>query len=193
MVNVTISVTEELKSEMDKFSDINWSEVCRRAIAKEMQYRKSQVPQIGIILKEAIPESPIRSPVRPDPGLVIALSIYNKMPFEIVLDRILCKVRFRVGSRVIPVSDTFYLNKIRILSNSNVDIRFPAYITERRINEIDHLLTTTFYCELLLTVFAEDFRVPHYESDLTTRIPIDEWKKMVLALESGFGKAKAGN
>lgn len=32
MVNITLSVPEELKSEMDKFKEINWSEVARQAI-----------------------------------------------------------------------------------------------------------------------------------------------------------------
>jgi len=32
MVNITLSVPEELKKEMDKFPEMNWSEIARAAI-----------------------------------------------------------------------------------------------------------------------------------------------------------------
>jgi hypothetical protein len=32
MVNITLSIPEELKKEMDKFPEINWSEIARGAI-----------------------------------------------------------------------------------------------------------------------------------------------------------------
>jgi len=35
MVNITLSIPEELKSEMEKFPEINWSEVARAAIRKK--------------------------------------------------------------------------------------------------------------------------------------------------------------
>lgn len=36
MVSITLSVPEELKLEMDNFSDINWSAVAREAIKKKI-------------------------------------------------------------------------------------------------------------------------------------------------------------
>jgi len=36
MVSMTLSVTEELKKEMDNFPEINWSEVAREAIKKKV-------------------------------------------------------------------------------------------------------------------------------------------------------------
>ena len=35
MVNITLSVSEEIKNLMDKFPEINWSEVARRAISEK--------------------------------------------------------------------------------------------------------------------------------------------------------------
>ncbi len=37
MVSITLSVSEELKKEMDKFHEINWSAVAREAIQKRVQ------------------------------------------------------------------------------------------------------------------------------------------------------------
>ena len=36
MVSVTLAVPKELKEKMDVFSEINWSEVARKAIAKKI-------------------------------------------------------------------------------------------------------------------------------------------------------------
>ena len=36
MVSITLSVTEEIKKEMDKFPEINWSEIAREAIKRRV-------------------------------------------------------------------------------------------------------------------------------------------------------------
>jgi hypothetical protein len=36
MVNITLSVPEELKEKMDKFKEINWSEIARQAIRRRI-------------------------------------------------------------------------------------------------------------------------------------------------------------
>ena len=42
MVSITLSVPEELKKEMDKFPEMNWSEIARAAI-------KTKIAQISIL------------------------------------------------------------------------------------------------------------------------------------------------
>ncbi len=42
MVNITLSIPEELKNEMEEFKIMNWSEVARRAI-------KSKIEQLKIL------------------------------------------------------------------------------------------------------------------------------------------------
>ena len=37
MVNLTLAVPKEMKSEMDEFPEINWSEVARQAIARKLR------------------------------------------------------------------------------------------------------------------------------------------------------------
>ncbi|MGE0793071.1 MAG: hypothetical protein AB7V77_02730 [Candidatus Woesearchaeota archaeon] len=36
MVSITLSISEEMKQEMDKFQDINWSAVAREAIKQKL-------------------------------------------------------------------------------------------------------------------------------------------------------------
>ena len=40
MVSITLSVPTDLKREMDKFDDINWSAVARKAIKKRIEMMK---------------------------------------------------------------------------------------------------------------------------------------------------------
>ena len=37
MVNITLSIPDELKKEMEKFPEINWSEIARAAIKKRIE------------------------------------------------------------------------------------------------------------------------------------------------------------
>jgi len=37
MVNITLSIPDELKKEMEKFPEINWSEIARTAIKKRIE------------------------------------------------------------------------------------------------------------------------------------------------------------
>lgn len=40
MVNITLAVPQDMKSEMDHFSEINWSEIARKAIAERLKLLK---------------------------------------------------------------------------------------------------------------------------------------------------------
>jgi len=40
MVSITLSVSEEMKKEMEKFPEMNWSEVARQAIRKKISLLK---------------------------------------------------------------------------------------------------------------------------------------------------------
>ncbi|MFP3950265.1 MAG: hypothetical protein ACLFUZ_04210 [Candidatus Micrarchaeia archaeon] len=41
MVSITLSVSEEMKKEMEKFPEMNWSEVARQAIKKKLAILKA--------------------------------------------------------------------------------------------------------------------------------------------------------
>jgi len=40
MTNITLSVTDDIKREMEKFPEINWSEIARAAIRKRVELLK---------------------------------------------------------------------------------------------------------------------------------------------------------
>ena len=47
MVSITLSVPEELKHEMDEFSEINWSAVARQAIKTKIMFLKKMNELFG--------------------------------------------------------------------------------------------------------------------------------------------------
>ena len=48
MPNLTINVPDQLKAEMDTLSEVNWSEICRKAISRYIAQRKNPSPQIEL-------------------------------------------------------------------------------------------------------------------------------------------------
>jgi len=40
MTNITLAVPEDIKKEMDKFPEINWSEIARASIIKRISFLK---------------------------------------------------------------------------------------------------------------------------------------------------------
>lgn len=55
MVNITISVPEELKRQMERFKHINWSEVARRAF--EEATRREEMLKAAEVIKRLRMES----------------------------------------------------------------------------------------------------------------------------------------
>src|SRR3989304_6794006 len=101
MPNVTITVSEELKTEMDKYSEVSWSEICRNAIASYIAQRVAPAPKI---------ERDVRNSMLDNydyetgyPTLIVDLRIQNRMNTEVTVDRILATVRTEAqdGRRVI--------------------------------------------------------------------------------------------
>lgn len=70
MVNVTVAVGEDLKQELSKFDEVNWSAVIRRslrnhvrklqiaeAIANKSELTKKDVKEIGDLIKKGVAEN----------------------------------------------------------------------------------------------------------------------------------------
>ena len=176
MPNVTISVTDELKVEMDTLSEVSWSEICRNAISRYIAQRKNPTPNIELDLRE----------VRLDhcsfetgyPTLTIPLRIHNKMGSEITVDRILFNVKFIEGGREHAIGLDYDLYKRTIGLHSVGGTQLSLTLHKERIASLEDIFTSTFHCSIQCIIFVEGFRNP-YTQDVGTRIPIDDWKKFV--------------
>jgi len=178
MPNVTITVPDELKAEMDKLAEVSWSEICRNAITKYIEERKNPHPNFELEVRHPrLIEAP-NSWETGYPTLGIMLKIYNKMVSEIIVDRILCTARFTESGNVYTLGSTAYLHRKPIGPNSSgfMDVFFPVF--REKLESLSEVFSSTFTCTINCVVYVEGFRDP-YAQDVEIQIPIDTWKSLV--------------
>ena len=177
MPNVTISVPDQLKAEMDTLSEVNWSEVCRNAISQYIAQRKNPTPNIELDLRNArLTNYDFETGY---PTLGIDLRIHNKMNSEITVDRILSTAGFITQDRkILAIGRAYDLYKRNIGSNSVGGATIHFVLPKEKITSLQSEFNSTFTCNIRCMIFADGFRNP-YNQDVRTEIPIDRWKKFV--------------
>ena len=177
MPNVTISVPDELKAEMDKFTEVSWSEICRNAISQYIAQRKNPTPNIELDLREARLDH--YSYETGYPALTIPIRIHNKTQSEITVDRIKFNVRVvREDGRQYILGSGYDLYKKIIGGNSVSEVPVSVTLHKEKIESLAREFTSTFYCYIRCVVFVDGFRNP-YNQEVKTRIPIDDWQELV--------------
>ena len=176
MPNVTISVPDSLKTEMDEFTEVSWSQICRDAISRYIVVRKNPTPKIELDLQRI--DLRAKDFVQGYSSLIITLRIHNKMDFEIIVDRIIFHVDFWNSSRVYTMGNSFDIHKIILNPTSTVTKSTYLNIYKEKIYELKNIFNATFPCSIRCVVFVEGFKQP-YNTELHTRIPIDEWLEVV--------------
>lgn len=178
MPNVTITVPDELKAEMDKLAEVSWSEICRKAITKYIEERKNPTPNFELDIRRSGLIESSNSYETGYPSLSVTLRLHNKMASEIMVDRILCTARFTESGHVYTLGSTEYLRKKLISPNSSgmMEVLFP--ISKEKFELLGEVFTSTFTATIDCAVYVEGFREP-YVQDVETKIPIDIWKDLV--------------
>jgi hypothetical protein len=176
MPNVTISVPDDLKSEMDKLNEVNWSEVSRKAIAKYIDERKNPAPRVEFDLREVRLDS--YSFETGSPTLTIPLRIHNMTESEMVVDRILFNVSFLDKGYQYAIGPSHDLYKRVIGPNSVGEAQLALELPREKIEFFAEKFSESFHCLVRCILFAEGFRNP-YNNEVRTRIPIDDWNKFV--------------
>lgn len=176
MINVTITVPDELRAEMVQLSEVNWSQICRKAISQYIMQRKNPKPNLELDLND----SRLEYPYHPSgyPVLTISTRIHNKMDFEIVIDRIQLDVSFWKGNRTFSIDRRYDLNKQVIPGNSTINKQSYAVLHREKIDELQKTFDSSFRCKISCLVFVEGFKQP-YHRNIKTKIPIDEWNTLV--------------
>lgn len=176
MANVTISVPDQMKAEMDTLSEVNWSEICRKAISQYIAQRKNPTPNIELDLRST--RLYHLSFDTGYPTLQVELKIHNKMESDITVDRIIFSANFARESRYLAVGSGYYLHKKAVDSNSSQTVIISLILHKEVIESLKSEFTSTFNCDIQCVVYVEDFKNP-YNQKLTTQIPIDVWKSVV--------------
>jgi hypothetical protein len=174
MPNVTITVPEELKTKMDKYSEVSWSEICRNAINEYIAQRENPAPSIELDIRD------VRLELHHDSGyptLTATLRVHNKMNTEIVIDRTLYKVRFeaREEGRQYIAGSGFDLNRRLIPSNSVGHAQIDLPMFRWKLEKLEGKFKSTFPCKIQCTIIANGFKQP-YNQEVRTEIPLDRWQ-----------------
>lgn len=191
MVNFTVSIPEDLKAEMDKFPDVNWSELTRKSIQNYLQNRRNTFPPLEFDLKE-VHFTYVDNLMQP--SMSVWLKVNNKLDSQLIIDRMLFTVKF-VKEHFIPHGEDYRIVEAReksalqgvfkessldyrslCSSVSNMDIRLsPPVDVLRRLND---KMQATFWIDISLMAYIQGFENPAI-TNLSVKVPIDEWKNEV--------------
>ncbi len=179
MPNVTISVPEKLKIEMDKIPEVRWSEICRDAISRYIAQRKNPTPRIELELRNAtLTHSDIRTGY---PTLAMSLRIHNKMDSEITVDRIIVSDAVFIppgGGHSYGIGTAYDLHKRNINPHAVGGAMVFLTLPKDKIDDLKDAFDSTFDWRASGTVYVEGFK-NEYRTDMHARIPIDDWKSVV--------------
>lgn len=176
MPNITLSVSEELKAEMDKLTEVRWSEICRDAISRYIVQRKNPSPRIELELRSSrITHYDFSTGY---PTLSLDLRIHNRMDTEITVDRILANARFIKDSTYLAIGNAHDLRKKNIPPNSSGPATIHLLLPTEKIRELKGEFESTFNCEVSCYIFVEGFK-NGYNKSVKTKVPIDQWEDVV--------------
>jgi hypothetical protein len=177
MPNVTITVPEELKNEMDKFGEVSWSEICRNAISLYISQRKDPTPKIELDIRNSwLNDYDFDTGY---PTLTVDIRIQNRMNSEITVDRILATAKSSAeGGQWAVFGQANDLHRRIISSNSVGGATVRLALPIEKLRELQNKFKSTFNCIFNFIVFVDGFKNP-YSQDLTTQIAIDIWNTII--------------
>jgi len=170
MPNVTITVPEELKDKMDKYSEVSWSEICRNAISQYIAQRENPTPRIELY---------ITSPRLCDydyeigyPTLTLDFKILNRMNSKITVDRILTTTfAVKPDGKQIGFGSANDLRRKTIEPNSTGFATVDIPLTKEKLKELQNKFKISVDCKVKCTVFVDGFEHA-YEQEIPFLIPL---------------------
>jgi hypothetical protein len=178
MVNFTVTMSEELKAEMDRYPEVNWSEVFRKSIQTYLQIRQNPVPQLEFEMREAHVSW---NPFLARPFVYVNLKATNRMMADLVIDRILYDIVFLKSFHERTARGGFegqFLEYRKLQPDKPADIQVAFYPDVDLLRRLTDMMESTFGLQADLTVFVQGFTNP-YHIQVFIKVPIDEWKNEV--------------
>lgn len=192
MVNFTVAIPEGLKAEMDKFPDVNWSELTRKSIQNYLQNKNRVFPPLEFELKEVhftyIPEL-----MRP--SMLVNLKVTKKsLDSQLVIDRMLFAIQF-VKEHFVPHGEDYtavaarerrarkgafkesWLKHIYLIKDA-ADITIHLYPPVEILQCLSEKLQASFWIDISIEAYVKDFE-HSVTKNLSVKVPIDEWQTQV--------------
>jgi hypothetical protein len=199
-VNFTVSIPEELKTEMEKYPDVNWSNLIRKNIQNYLQNRRNTFPPLEFELKEV---HLAYSNELMQPLMILDLKVAKSLDSQIIIDRISFNVKF-VKEHFVQHGEDYlvvaardkkalagvfkevlldYLHIIKSVSDVKMSLS-PSVDMLRRLNDNIH---ASFWVDISITAYAQGFEYPAIKN-LTIKVPIDEWKNELTNALNSYDK-----
>lgn len=192
MVNFTVSIPEELKAEMDKFPDVNWSELFRKSIQNYLRNKSHVFSPLGFELTD------VRITYSHDlmqPLMLVYLKVTkNSLDSQLIIDRMLFTVKF-VTEHFVPHGEDYRYVQAREnkalkgvftdsvlyqehIIKSEYDLEIPLSVPIAVLRRVSEKMQATFCIDITITAYVQGFE--HSPSkNLSKEIPIDKWKNQV--------------
>jgi len=184
MVNFTVTIPEDLKGEMDRYQEVNWSEVFRKSVQSYIQARKNPKPSLDFECRDVFLNS---NWALSKPDVLFQLLVKNMMDVDVILDRILMDTRFYDSTEASDCVGGFeckYLEPHQIPANSSLQISVRCHPDEEFVRMFSDYIENTFVVDMSITAYVQGFVNPSIKPNLQVKVPFDEWKKQAkFALE----------
>jgi len=173
MVNVTISVPEDLRAKMDQHPQINWSEVCRKAISECISLIERTYPTV-----EGELENLSFRLIRSCPVLIILIRFRNDTDFDIILDRIEYSVTFETTRGAASPGEGVQILKKKFRPHTDKVVQISLEMNPFEVLKYNQMVERTFTCSTAITAYFNNFPEP-YVTALKRIVPIDDWHDFI--------------
>jgi hypothetical protein len=199
MVNFTVSLPEELKAEMDKFPDVNWSELTRKSIQNYLRNKSHIFSPLEFELTD------VRFTYSHDlmqPLMVVYLKVTkNSLDSQLTIDRMLFTVKF-VKEHFVPHGEDYRTVKAKenealkgafadsLLYHTHIiksedDLEIPLSLPIAVLRRVRDKIQATFWIDITMTAYVQGFE--HSPSkNLSIKVPIDEWQTQLNSVLSNY-------
>jgi hypothetical protein len=177
MVNFTVTVPEDLKTEMDRFEEVNWSLVFRNSVLNYIQARQNPQPKLDYELK-AVGVVPNWASWRPD--VFFEVNVKNLMDASILVDRMVLFARFygsAEGNDCLGGFECYHLEPRSIPANSSSVIQVQAYPDEDFMRRFSTFISRSFVVEVDIRTYVQGFPNESTKVNIRVKVPFDEWKE----------------
>jgi hypothetical protein len=199
MVNFTVSLPEELKAEMDKFPDVNWSELTRKSIQNYLRNKSHVFSPLEFELTRvrfAFSHELLQ------PIMVVYLKVKkNSLDTQLIIDRMLFTVKF-VKEHFVPHGEDDSVVRARenealkgafkegvldytYIIKSEDDLKIPLPLPIAVLRRVNDKMQATFWVDITITAYVQGFEHSPSKS-LSIKVPIDEWKTQVNSVLSNY-------
>lgn len=186
MVNLTVSIPEKLKEEMDKFSNVNWSELTRKAIQSYLKNRTASYPPIDFTIDGM---SITYDDIINQPKIFFRLKTINKLDSQLIIDRILFTVEFDKefgrNKRQGAFNDQSLEYQKILSAENNTTIYLSSFPNAELLRKLSKILQSTFWIYVTLHVYVKGFDNPQIKVPYI-KVAIDEWKNQITYVLNKF-------